>query len=127
MVPSSGAMNPARRRRSVVLPQPLGPSSVTNSRSWMSRLNARTATMAPKRLVTRSIWMLDLDPGIRGRRLVAHDVARVDGARALHEHGRALGRRGGLVGLALRDDEQLTRAHGHVAVAKVNGHRARED
>src|SRR4029453_16800189 len=55
--PSSGVMNPAIRRSSVVLPQPLGPSSVTNSRSPISRLRSRTAVTAPKRLVTRSIWI----------------------------------------------------------------------
>src|SRR5262249_1409806 len=42
-------------RRSVVLPQPLGPSSVTNSRSRISRLSSRTAATEPYDLDTHSI------------------------------------------------------------------------
>ena len=57
MIPASGVRNPAISRRSVVLPQPLGPSSVTNSRSRTSRLSSRTAATEPYRLDTRSIEM----------------------------------------------------------------------
>src|SRR2546425_939665 len=52
IAPSSGAMKPAIRRRSVVLPQPLGPSSVTNSRSRISRLRSATAVTAQRVLET---------------------------------------------------------------------------
>src|SRR5258705_4086243 len=62
MAPSSGAMNPAIRRSRVVLPQPLGPSSVTNSWSSTCRLSARTATVSPNRLVTRSMAIAAIRP-----------------------------------------------------------------
>ncbi len=55
ITPSSGAMKPAIRRRSVVFPQPLGPSRVTNSWSPISRLRSLTAVTPPKRFVTCSM------------------------------------------------------------------------
>src|SRR6186713_1424582 len=49
--PASGASKPASRRSSVVLPQPDGPSSAKNSRSWISSVTPSTAAKSPKRLV----------------------------------------------------------------------------
>src|SRR5262245_10784906 len=63
ITPSSGTMNPAISRRSVVLPQPLGPSRGANSRSRLSRLSSRTAATAPKGLVRPSIWMPAISRG----------------------------------------------------------------
>src|SRR5687767_3947848 len=74
--PASGAMNPAISRSSVVLPQPDGPSSVTNARTPISSERSRTAVTAPNVFVTRSITM----PAISGssrerqRRIDAGDV-----------------------------------------------------
>jgi len=53
--PSSATPSPAIARNSVVLPQPLGPSSTMNSRSPIVRLALLTATKLPKRFVTFSI------------------------------------------------------------------------
>ena len=52
--PSLGRSKPATMRSSVVLPQPEGPSIVTNSPSRIARLTSSSATTAPKRWVTRS-------------------------------------------------------------------------
>ena len=52
--PASGVSKPASRRSSVVLPQPEGPSSAKNSRSWISRVRPSTAVKSPKRFVTCS-------------------------------------------------------------------------
>src|ERR1700688_1322197 len=52
--PSLGGPQPARRRNSLVLPQPEGPSSAKNSPWLMSSVSALTAATAPKRLVTAS-------------------------------------------------------------------------
>src|SRR3989454_4345082 len=53
--PASGCSSPATRRRVVVLPQPLGPSSVKSSpRSTSSEAPSRACT-APKTLVTPSM------------------------------------------------------------------------
>src|SRR5215472_15745294 len=57
ITPASGAMKPAISRKSVVLPQPLGPSRVTNSRSPITRLRSLTAVTPPKRFVTCSMPM----------------------------------------------------------------------
>src|SRR2546430_4190759 len=38
-------------RRSVVLPDPEGPSNASNSPDWMSRLTSPSAVKVPKRLV----------------------------------------------------------------------------
>src|SRR5918996_4716732 len=53
-VPPSGTSKPAMSRSSVVLPQPLGPSSATNSPLPTSRLASATARTAPKLRETRS-------------------------------------------------------------------------
>ena len=53
--PPSGVSKPASMRRSVVLPQPEGPSRAKNSFSRMSSETPSTATAGPKRLVTRSM------------------------------------------------------------------------
>src|SRR5438874_2249861 len=55
MRPAVGAMKPAIMRNVVVLPQPLGPSSITNSPSRTSSENSCTATVAPKCLDKPSI------------------------------------------------------------------------
>src|SRR5438309_2020637 len=52
MLPASDVMNPAIMFSVVVLPQPLGPRSVTNSPCATRRLIASTAVAAPKRLVS---------------------------------------------------------------------------
>ena len=49
--PELGFSKPASIRRSVVLPQPDGPSREKNSRSYMSRVRSSTAVNSPKRLV----------------------------------------------------------------------------
>src|SRR4051812_42820127 len=61
--PASGRSSPAIRRRVVVLPAPVGPSSTTNSLSLMSRSRASTATVSPNALripVRRTSAMGDL-------------------------------------------------------------------
>src|SRR5919198_5433293 len=52
MVPLSGIRKPAMRLRSVVLPQPEGPSSVINSPRRTSTDASDTAMVSPKRLLT---------------------------------------------------------------------------
>ena len=47
MRPSSGVSSPATMRRSVVLPQPEGPSRAKNSPSSMDRDTLSTATTLP--------------------------------------------------------------------------------
>jgi hypothetical protein len=47
ITPRLGGMKPAIIRSIVVLPQPEGPSSETNSPAAMSRLNSCTATDLP--------------------------------------------------------------------------------
>ena len=49
-VPSSGCSSPAMARSTVVLPQPLGPSRLTNSAGSMLIETSWTATMLPNRL-----------------------------------------------------------------------------
>src|SRR5260363_107410 len=55
MRPSSGVSKPASMRNSVVLPQPLGPSSAKNSPARMSSETPSTARKLPKVLTTFSI------------------------------------------------------------------------
>src|SRR5690242_21843167 len=50
--PPSGERKPAIRLSVVVLPQPLGPSRVTNSPGATVRSMASTAVVAPKRLAS---------------------------------------------------------------------------
>ena len=52
--PIVGRSKPATMRSSVVLPQPDGPSIVTNSPSRKARLTSSSATTEPKRCVTCS-------------------------------------------------------------------------
>ena len=52
MVPSLGARKPAIIRSVVVLPQPDGPRSETNSPGWSVRLKRSTAVTLPKRRLT---------------------------------------------------------------------------
>src|SRR5690242_13983397 len=51
-VPESGTTKPAAILSSVVLPDPLGPSSVTNSPAAMSRESGRSAGTSPNALAT---------------------------------------------------------------------------
>ncbi len=46
-LPASGRSNPPMMRSVVVLPQPLGPRSVTNSFSLMYRLKSLRTTVSP--------------------------------------------------------------------------------
>ena len=50
--PVSGTSKPAAMRRAVVLPQPLGPSSVTSSPAFSSRSSPASASVDPKRFWT---------------------------------------------------------------------------
>ena len=50
--PAVGSSKPASMRISVVLPQPDGPSSEKNSRSWISSDTSSTAVNSPNRFVT---------------------------------------------------------------------------
>src|SRR5688572_4841462 len=54
MRPCSGFSRPAIRRSVVVLPAPVGPSSTTNSPSWMVRSMPVTAVTSAKRFSTCS-------------------------------------------------------------------------
>src|SRR5262245_54457036 len=49
--PSSGASSPAMRRKVVVFPAPVGPSSTRNSPSPTARVSRLTASTLPKRLL----------------------------------------------------------------------------
>src|SRR5262245_29060598 len=60
MAPDVGRLKPAIKRRSVVLPQPLGPSSTTVSPSATASETRSTATTSPKRIVTSSISSLSI-------------------------------------------------------------------
>src|SRR5688500_15577629 len=51
--PASGRSSPATSRSVVVLPAPVGPRRTTNSPSPIVRSSPSTATIWPKRLVTR--------------------------------------------------------------------------
>src|SRR5215831_13122805 len=51
-LPRSGRSRPAINRSVVVLPAPVGPSSTTNSPSATASDSARTASIAPNRLLT---------------------------------------------------------------------------
>src|SRR6516162_6247707 len=51
IAPTSGCSRPVIRRRVVVLPAPLGPSSTTNSPSFTVNDSSRTASTVPKRLL----------------------------------------------------------------------------
>ena len=58
MLPRSGASSPAMIRSSVVLPEPDGPSSATNSPRGTSKLTSWSAVKTPKRLLMPSTEML---------------------------------------------------------------------
>src|SRR5689334_13519568 len=67
IAPASGRSKPAIIRRSVVLPQPEGPSRVKNSPVSMVMLTRSTAVSAPKRrvtfLISRSAMVLGASAG----------------------------------------------------------------
>src|SRR5262252_1628917 len=63
MVPAVGSMKPAIMRKVVVLPQPDGPSSETNSPSLSARSSPATAAVPPKRFsMPRSASLLMSGP-----------------------------------------------------------------
>ena len=84
--PSLGSSKPASIRSKVLLPQPEGPSRAWNSRSWIARSSASTATASPKRLVTPSISRMGRAPGssqgAKARRTLPSDRGRGLGAAA---------------------------------------------
>jgi hypothetical protein len=55
IVPSSGASNPATIRSTVVLPQPEGPRSETNSPFSMGSEKSLTTRFAPKAFSSRAM------------------------------------------------------------------------
>ena len=55
MAPAEGVSKPATMRRTVVLPQPEGPSSEMNSPFSIARLKSLTTRLAPKDFSRR--WM----------------------------------------------------------------------
>src|ERR1700680_4394535 len=89
MRPAELRSSPATMRSVVVLPQPDGPSSVTNSPDSTVRLKRSTATTAPNAQLTSSITSAGIDaparqPASRRRsapgeigcaRIVYHDLA----------------------------------------------------
>src|ERR1700751_4998531 len=68
-VPASGRSRPATRRRVVVLPAPVGPSSAKNSPSAMARERSATARTEPKRLETPRSSTLAIPTPVGPRRL----------------------------------------------------------
>src|SRR5262245_10553520 len=85
--PASGTSNPAAMRSAVVLPQPLGPSSVTSSPAVSSRSRCASAVVEPNRFCTplnSSVAMRSL----LAPRLVDGHAYRAD--RHAHPSGRTL-------------------------------------
>src|SRR5271169_5031381 len=83
--PAVARSRPATMRSVVVLPQPDGPSSVTNSPASTARLKRSTATTPPKWQQTSSITSVGIrSPGVSG----PHD-GRSLGDRLAVEIGRA--------------------------------------
>src|SRR5262249_34836792 len=69
-LPAVGTMKPPIIRNSVVLPQPLGPSSATSSPASTARLTSATAVVAPNRWVIDSsstLWPARAAPLARAR------------------------------------------------------------
>src|SRR5690348_11301378 len=66
--PPSGFSSPAIRRSVVVLPAPVGPSSTTNSPSWMMRSTPLTAVMSPKCFSTCSRRTSAMERSLEQRR-----------------------------------------------------------
>ena len=58
MRPASGVSRPATQRSVVVLPQPEGPSRLTNSPSAATKLTSSMTSLSPKRLLSPSTLML---------------------------------------------------------------------
>src|SRR6267142_3524180 len=76
MVPSLGSRKPAIIRSVVVLPQPDGPSSETNSPRVSASVARSTAVKAPKRQVTSRRTSLLIGLRVHGRaRPAQHEVA----------------------------------------------------
>src|SRR5689334_3111948 len=85
--PASGVSRPATRRKVVVLPAPVGPSSTTNSPSPIVSDRSRTASTVPKRLET-----LERTTSAMGGRLVQRALQRP--AARLLEHRQLVGLEG---------------------------------
>ena len=79
MRPPSGRSKPAIMRRSVVLPQPEGPSSVKNSPASTEKLTSSTAVKSPKRRVTLRISSsaIGRGPGITNCARIVSEAATV--------------------------------------------------
>src|SRR3990172_8821396 len=90
MSPASGTSKPASRRKVVVLPQPLGPSSARMRPLARVRSTPATAVTAPKRLVRERQRM--------ATSLTAHASLRSqqEGHRNAGDEDEQEGRRGGL-------------------------------
>src|ERR1035437_2713860 len=58
MLPRVGGIMPARQRRVVVLPAPLGPTRPITSPGWTSRSSSFTATNSPYSLVRVLTWII---------------------------------------------------------------------
>src|SRR6266542_925796 len=91
--PSSGVSNPARQRRVVVLPQPLGPSRTTNSPEAISSDRSSTAVaggLPANRLVRPSMRTWDMKASLPEQRLpfflVRRDGVRRELRRILQPH-----------------------------------------
>ncbi len=67
MRPSSGVSKPASIRNSVVLPQPLGPSSAKNSPALMSSDSRSTARKTPNFFTTASMRSSGIVGRVRAR------------------------------------------------------------
>src|SRR5271165_2410309 len=75
--PADGVSNPAIMRKTVVLPQPLGPKKAKSSPRSTARLKSSTTVGPPKDLRTRSSARND----IGGLQRVQSDICRSPGAR----------------------------------------------
>src|SRR5262245_763277 len=78
--PSSGSTSPATIRRRVLLPQPDGPSSETNSPAAASHDTSSTATTAPndflsRRTVSAGAALLNADDACAGTSVSARDLS----------------------------------------------------
>src|SRR5438445_4579257 len=123
-LPLSGRSRPAIRRSVVVLPAPVGPSSTTNSPFAIESERLRTASTAPKLLLTSTSATSAMPSSRikrRGQRLSAHRIKQGEPIRPQREpHGLAdidrLARRQPRLDLAAsrrhRDDLRRTQIFG---------------
>src|SRR5262245_497030 len=73
MRPAVGNSSPATTRRSVVLPEPDGPSSASNSPGRTSRSRSMMAGVAPKLLLSRSARIASAASGVVSRSVESGD------------------------------------------------------